>query len=72
MQILTLLFVVAIMLACLAAKFRWKKKRLAEGKPIDKPNIVFGSNAHGATNRGNTAWAVTHQLTSPIHRHQSS
>jgi len=35
----------AIMLAGLAMKRRWKEKRIAEGKPFDKPNIVFGSNA---------------------------
>lgn len=38
---------VAIMLGCLAAKFRWRKKMQALGKPTDKPNIVFGTNAHG-------------------------
>lgn len=38
---------VAIMLACLAAKFRWKNKMKQKGKPTDKPNIVFGTNAHG-------------------------
>jgi glutamate decarboxylase len=36
----------AIMLGCLAAKFRWRKKMQALGKPTDKPNIVFGTNAH--------------------------
>jgi glutamate decarboxylase len=35
------------MLGCLAAKFRWRKKMQALGKPTDKPNIVFGTNAHG-------------------------
>ncbi|OAY68591.1 Glutamate decarboxylase [Ananas comosus] len=34
----------AIMLAGLAFKRRWQNKRRAEGKPIDKPNIVTGAN----------------------------
>ncbi|KAK4186110.1 glutamate decarboxylase [Podospora australis] len=33
----------AIMLAVLAMKKRWKNKRLAEGKPVDRPNIVMSS-----------------------------
>ncbi len=32
----------AIMLAGLAAKWNWKQRRQAEGKPTDKPNIVMG------------------------------
>jgi len=39
----------AIMLGCLAAKFRWRKRMEAMGKSTNKPNIVFGSNAHGTT-----------------------
>ncbi|KAK9950785.1 hypothetical protein M0R45_006254 [Rubus argutus] len=34
----------AIMLAGLAFKRKWQNKRRAEGKPIDKPNIVTGAN----------------------------
>lgn len=34
----------AIMLAGLAFKRKWQKKRKSEGKPCDKPNIVTGSN----------------------------
>lgn len=34
----------AIMLAGLAFKKKWQNKRKAEGKPIDKPNIVTGAN----------------------------
>ncbi|KAM5558260.1 glutamate decarboxylase 1 [Rosa sericea] len=34
----------AIMLAGLAFKRRWQNKRRAEGKPVDKPNIVTGAN----------------------------
>jgi len=33
------------MLAGLAMKRRWKQRRIAQGKPFDNPNIVFGSNA---------------------------
>ncbi|KAJ8131597.1 hypothetical protein O1611_g2030 [Lasiodiplodia mahajangana] len=33
----------AIMLAVLAMKKRWKNKRIAEGKPVDRPNIVMSS-----------------------------
>ncbi|MFI6387139.1 glutamate decarboxylase [Nonomuraea sp. NPDC050540] len=32
----------AAMLGGLALKWRWRQKRLAEGKPADKPNIVAG------------------------------
>lgn len=32
----------ACMLGGMAMKWRWRKKRLAEGKPIDKPNLVCG------------------------------
>jgi glutamate decarboxylase len=33
----------AIMLAGLAHKWSWKKRRIAEGTPYDRPNIVFGA-----------------------------
>lgn len=33
----------AIMLAVLAMKRRWKNKRIEEGKPYDRPNIVMSS-----------------------------
>ncbi|EAQ84052.1 glutamate decarboxylase [Chaetomium globosum CBS 148.51] len=33
----------AIMLGVLAMKKRWKNKRVAEGKPTDRPNIVMSS-----------------------------
>ncbi|GKT44532.1 glutamate decarboxylase 1 [Colletotrichum spaethianum] len=33
----------AIMLAVLAMKKRWKNKRQAEGKPVDRPNIIMSS-----------------------------
>ena len=34
----------AIMLAGLAFKKKWQKKREAEGKTFDEPNIVTGAN----------------------------
>jgi len=36
----------AIMLGLLAHKWSWKKRRQAEGKPYDKPNIVMGIDVH--------------------------
>lgn len=36
----------AIMLGLLAHKWSWKKRRQAEGKPFDKPNIVMGADVH--------------------------
>ncbi|KAJ2161308.1 glutamate decarboxylase gad1 [Coemansia sp. RSA 552] len=37
-----------IMLGGLAMKWRWRKRREAEGKDTSKPNIVFGANAQVA------------------------
>lgn len=34
----------AIMLAGLALKWNWRKRRAAEGKPTDRPNLVMGAN----------------------------
>ena len=39
----------AIMLAGLAFKRKWQKRRKAEGLPIDKPNIVTGANVQVLT-----------------------
>jgi len=36
----------AIMLGLLAHKWSWKKRRQAEGKPYDKPNVVMGIDVH--------------------------
>jgi len=36
----------SIMLGLLAHKWAWKKRREAEGKPVDKPNIVMGADVH--------------------------
>ncbi|MGA2677614.1 MAG: glutamate decarboxylase, partial [Methanobacterium sp.] len=38
----------AIMLGLLAHKWSWKKRREAEGKSYDKPNIVMGADVHTA------------------------
>ncbi len=34
------------MLGALAMKWRWKKAREKEGKPVDKPNLVYGADVH--------------------------
>jgi len=36
----------AIMLALLGHKWAWRKRRQAEGKSIDRPNVIFGAHAH--------------------------
>ncbi len=36
----------AILLSLLAHKWTWKKRRKAEGKSFDRPNIVFGADVH--------------------------
>jgi glutamate decarboxylase len=36
----------AVMLGALAMKWRWKKAREAAGGATDKPNLVYGSDAH--------------------------
>lgn len=36
----------AIMLGLLAHKWSWKKRRQAEGKSTDKPNVVFSADVH--------------------------
>jgi glutamate decarboxylase len=36
----------AIMLALLAHKWSWRKRRQDEGKPCDNPNIVIGADVH--------------------------
>jgi glutamate decarboxylase len=36
----------SIMLGLLAHKWTWKLRREAEGKPVDKPNIVMGADVH--------------------------
>ncbi|MDX6663044.1 MAG: glutamate decarboxylase [Solirubrobacterales bacterium] len=36
----------AVMLAALAMKWRWKTARKRDGKPDDRPNLVYGADAH--------------------------
>jgi glutamate decarboxylase len=36
----------AIMLGALSLKWKWKQRREADGKPVDKPNLVFGGDVH--------------------------
>ncbi len=36
----------AIMLGALSLKWKWKERREAEGKPVDRPNLVFGGDVH--------------------------
>src|ERR1044072_2133877 len=36
----------AIMLGALSLKWKWKQRREAESKPIDKPNLMFGGDVH--------------------------
>ena len=36
----------AIMLGALSLKWKWRKRREAAGKPVDRPNLVFGGDVH--------------------------
>jgi glutamate decarboxylase len=36
----------AVMLGALAMKWRWKVAREAAGKPVEKPNLVYGADVH--------------------------
>ena len=36
----------AIMLGALSLKWKWKQRREAESKPVDKPNLMFGGDVH--------------------------
>jgi glutamate decarboxylase len=36
----------AIMLGALSLKWKWKERRAAENKSVDKPNLVFGGDVH--------------------------
>jgi glutamate decarboxylase len=36
----------AIMLGALSLKWKWRKRREADGKPTDKPNLIFGGDVH--------------------------
>jgi glutamate decarboxylase len=36
----------AIMLGALSLKWKWRQRREAEGRPTDRPNLVFGGDVH--------------------------
>ena len=36
----------AIMLGALSLKWNWRKRREAAGRPVDRPNLVFGGDVH--------------------------
>ncbi len=36
----------AIMLGALSLKWKWKQRREAESKPVEKPNLIFGGDVH--------------------------
>jgi glutamate decarboxylase len=36
----------AIMLGALSLKWKWKQRREAESKPVDKPNLIYGRDVH--------------------------
>ncbi len=36
----------AIMLGALSLKWKWRERRQADGKPTDRPNLVFGGDVH--------------------------
>ena len=48
----------AAMLGGLALKRRWQDRRRAEGKPADKPNIIFGSNVQVCWEKFARYWDV--------------
>ena len=52
----------AAMLAGLAFKRRWQQKRKAEGKPVDKPNMVTGINVQVCWDKFCNYWEVEMRL----------
>ena len=52
----------AAMLGGLALKRRWQKRRTAENKPIDKPNIVMGINVQVCWEKFANYWDVEMRL----------
>ncbi len=52
----------AAMLAGLALKRRWQQRRKAEGKPIDKPNLVMGINVQVCWEKFAGYWDVEMRL----------
>ncbi len=52
----------AAMLAGMALKRRWRKRREADGMPADKPNIVMGSNVQVCWEKFANYWEVEMRL----------
>jgi glutamate decarboxylase len=52
----------AAMLAGLALKRRWRKQRLADGMPADRPNIVMGANVQVCWEKFANYWDVEMRL----------
>ena len=52
----------AAMLAGMALKRRWRKRRLADGMPADKPNIVMGANVQVCWEKFANYWEVEMRL----------
>jgi glutamate decarboxylase len=52
----------AAMLAGLALKRRWQQRRKAEGKPIDRPNLVMGINVQVCWEKFANYWDVEMRL----------
>jgi glutamate decarboxylase len=52
----------AVMLAAMALKRRWMKRRLADGMPADKPNIVMGANVQVCWEKFANYWEVEMRL----------
>jgi glutamate decarboxylase len=52
----------AAMLGALALKRRWQKRREAEGKPVDKPNLVMGINVQVCWEKFVNYWDVEMRL----------
>jgi glutamate decarboxylase len=52
----------AAMLGGLALKRRWRKRRAAEGKPVDRPNIVMGINVQVCWEKFANYWDVEMRL----------
>ena len=50
------------MLAGMALKRRWRKRREAEGKPADRPNIVMGANVQVCWEKFANYWEVEMRL----------
>ncbi len=52
----------AAMLAGMAMKWRWRKRREAEGKPTDKPNLIAGANVQVCWEKFMRYWDVEPRL----------